>query len=209
MNLNSENPKNADKVKQSERRTNPNNQLHKNFSKSFQETTNFKFKPKSNENDEAYDTFYINNEEQEERAKSFVEEKGPRNYFIEENPFQLFNPFSKDEDKHVSLKEKKNSSLATIFSIWSCMIGSGILSLPWAVKEAGIIPTIFITIIYGVINFYTCYIYVKTGLHAKDFSDVVAEYFGKKYGFFGRTLQIIGGTLITIGALFIFFLIIK
>ena len=89
------------------------------------------------------------------------------------------------------------------------MIGSGILSIPWAVKEAGIIPTIFLVLVWGFMNWYTCYIYVKTGLHAKDFSDTVAEYFGRKYGKYGRSVQVIGATFITLGAFFIFFLIVK
>jgi hypothetical protein len=39
-------------------------------------------------------------------------------------------------------EESKNPSWLTIFSIWNCMLGSSIVSLPANVKDAGIIPTI-------------------------------------------------------------------
>jgi amino acid permease len=35
---------------------------------------------------------------------------------------------------------KKASSVITILSIWNCMIGSGIVSLPYTVYKSGIIP---------------------------------------------------------------------
>lgn len=156
------------------------------------------------------------------RSNSFIHQSKnrPRGYYFEEVPFSFFNPFgekdesidSDDEEggmRKSSIDKGKASSLATSFSIWSCMIGSGILSIPWAVKEAGIIPTIFLVLLFGVMNWYTCYIYVKTGLHSKDFSDTVAEYFGRKYGYLGRSLQVIGATFLTLGAFFIFFLIVK
>ena len=128
---------------------------------------------------------------------------------LEENPFQFMNIIELFGSSKEIKKEKKMSSIGTIFSIWSCMIGSGILSIPWATKEAGIIPTVIINLFFCLLLWYTAYIYVKTGLHAEDFSVTVANYFGKKYGNFGRILQIMGGTLITIGACFVFFLIIK
>ena len=147
------------------------------------------------------------------KAKTFIQNtKQPKDYYLETNPFTIFNPMeliNTEEEEITQDSTKKNSSIASIFSIWSVMIGSGILSIPWASKEAGIIPTIFINVIFGFMMWYTAYIYVKTGLHAKDFSDTVELYFGRKFGYFGRILQIIGSALITIGANFVFFLIIK
>jgi hypothetical protein len=37
---------------------------------------------------------------------------------------------------------KKNKSWVTILSVWNTMIGSGIVSIPYYSKNAGIIPTI-------------------------------------------------------------------
>lgn len=198
----------------------PDKNTKKNFSKSFNQDFKPTFKrPKyidsqgnmdKNKPEEYTNEDFLIKEEEKERARSFSNVEGPQNYYIEDNIFTLFNPLDLvGKDKGTSIKERKTSSIATIFSIWSCMIGSGLLSLPWAVKEAGLIPTLIICFIYGLINFYTCYIYVKTGLHAKDFSDTVAEYFGKRYGFYGRSIQIIGNMLISLGALFCLFLIVK
>lgn len=102
-----------------------------------------------------------------------------------------------------------SSSIATIFSIWSCTIGSGLLCLPWAVKQAGIIPSIYIMIIYGLIIYYTATIYIKTGLRAKDFYALVEKYFGKKYGHYGRVLELVGSVLLSCGTVLIYFVIIK
>ena len=54
-------------------------------------------------------------------------------------------------------EEKKVGSFNTIFSVWNTMIGSSTVSLPYNVYSAGIIPTIIISIIYGLINFYICF----------------------------------------------------
>ena len=43
------------------------------------------------------------------------------------------------------------------------MIGSTLLSLPYNVYNAGIIPTIIIGLLYGFIWYFTCYIVVKLG----------------------------------------------
>lgn len=129
--------------------------------------------------------------------------------------YEIDNPFLPaylvgllDDKKPEEGKSKKVSSMVTIFSVWCCMIGSGILSIPWAFKQAGIIPAFFITIIYAVISFYTCYIYLKTGLDENDFSDTVARFLGRKYGFLGRIVQIIGSISINLGAVYIYFIII-
>lgn len=37
---------------------------------------------------------------------------------------------------------KKNKSWVTILSLWNTMIGSSIVSMPYCVSKAGIIPTI-------------------------------------------------------------------
>ena len=44
--------------------------------------------------------------------------------------------------------QKKISSYQTVFSVWNTMIGSSILSIPYNVYCAGIIPTIIIGLLY-------------------------------------------------------------
>ena len=59
------------------------------------------------------------------------------------------------------------------------------------------------------ICFYTSRIVVKTGGKDSDYSDTVSRYFGKRFGFAGRILQIVFNLSINLGAAFIYFLIIK
>ncbi len=107
------------------------------------------------------------------------------------------------------VSSKKNKSLVTILSVWNTMIGSGIVSIPYYSRYAGIIPTIILNIIFGLICYYTCQVIVKTGGKDNDYSDTVNRYLGERYGKFGSTIQIVFNLLINVGAAFIYFLIIK
>ena len=48
-----------------------------------------------------------------------------------------------------------NSSLTTILSIWNCVMGSSLLTMPWAFEKAGFTQTIVIMIVCGIICYYT------------------------------------------------------
>ena len=108
---------------------------------------------------------------------------------------------------------KKVSSIQTIFSIWNTMIGSSIVSIPYNVYNAGIIPTVIIGLLYGFICYFTCSIVVKLGGKEEEFANVVYNYFnygfGKKSAKFGRILQITFNLMINTGATFVYFLIIN
>ena len=108
---------------------------------------------------------------------------------------------------------KKISSIQTIFSIWNTMIGSSMLSIPYNVYLAGIIPTIFIGILYGLVCFLTCSVVVKLGGNREDFAEIVYNYFyygfGPKSAKVGKIFQITFNLLINTGATFIYFVIIN
>lgn len=108
---------------------------------------------------------------------------------------------------------KKISSYQMVFSIWNTMIGSSIVSIPYNVYYAGIIPTIFIGLLYGFICYLTCSVIVRLGGKEVDFSVIVYNYFlygfGKKAAIFGKYLQITFNLLINTGAAFVYFLIIN
>lgn len=89
------------------------------------------------------------------------------------------------------------------------MIGSSSVSAPYLTRYAGIIPTILINLIYCFICYYSCQVIVKTGGKDNDYSDTVSRFFGKKYGYVGRVMQMVFQILINVGAAFIYFLIIK
>ena len=105
---------------------------------------------------------------------------------------------------------KKVNSFHTILSIWNSMIGSSTVVLPYNVYKSGIIPAIFLSIIYGFICFYTCKIYCDFGEKDPDFSITVEKYFsvfGPNIAKIGKNTQIFFCTFIVTGALFIYFLI--
>ena len=94
------------------------------------------------------------------------------------------------EPKNVS---KKMSSLQTIFSVWNTMIGSSILTIPYNVYCAGIIPTIVIGLLYGFICYITCAVIIRLGGKEEDFAVIVYNYFyygfGPKSAKFGKILH--------------------
>lgn len=109
--------------------------------------------------------------------------------------------------------KKKRGSIQVIFSLWNTMIGSSIVSIPFNVYRAGIIPTVVVGLIYGFICYYTCSIVVKLSGKEEEFGNVVFCYFnlafGKKIAKVGKVLQITFNLMINIGATFIYFLIIN
>ena len=115
-----------------------------------------------------------------------------------------------DEEKK---SEMKNSSIQTIFSIWNTMIGSTTVSVPFNVYYAGIIPAIFLGLLYGFVCYFTCSVIVRLGEKQNDFAVIVYNYllygFGKKAANVGKIIQIIFNLMINIGATFVYFLIIN
>ena len=110
-------------------------------------------------------------------------------------------------------EQKKLSSFQIVFSIWNTMIGSSIVSIPYNVYCTGIIPTIFIGLLYGFICYLTCAVVVRLGGKEEEFAVIVYKYF--YYGFgpraakVGRIMQITFNLMINTGATFIYFLIIN
>ena len=109
------------------------------------------------------------------------------------------------------IKDKKISSIQTIFSVWNTMIGSTLVCLPYMVYRAGLIPTIIISLLYGYICYKTCSIVVKLGGNEEDYGNVVFNYFnygfGKKSAKFGKYLQTTFNLFINVGAAYKSFLI--
>lgn len=97
-------------------------------------------------------------------------------HVIDDNAFVLFHGPKKQGDDL-----KKHGSLSTIFSVWNTMIGSSMLTIPWAFSNSGIVLGIIISLITFIIAFYTCYLYIKLAGTDEDFSDTVYKYYGK-YG---------------------------
>ncbi|GAB1604657.1 Hypothetical predicted protein, partial [Argonauta hians] len=113
--------------------------------------------------------------------------------------------------------EAKQGSLVTIFSLWNTMMGTSILSIPWALKMAGFANGVVLLIVMAALMCYSAYRIValtrsmenKLGLTESfsgianygylDFSDVCQHYLGK-FGLYGAILcslaSLIGGMVV-------------
>ena len=116
-----------------------------------------------------------------------------------------------DGKKDGKEEPKKVNSFITILSIWSSMIGSSTVSIPYNIYMSGIIPGIILCIIYGFLCFYTCKIYVDFGVKEPDFSTTIEKYFNKMFGpkiaKIAKNIQVLFCILVTGGGFLIYFLI--
>ncbi|XP_078253109.1 neutral amino acid transporter 9 isoform X2 [Rhinoraja longicauda] len=104
----------------------------------------------------------------------------------------------------------KNPSIVTIFSIWNTMMGTSILSLPWALKEAGFTFGIILIITMSMLMLYCCYRVVKsrqTIVHIDtsswEFPDVCKYYFGS----FGQWSSLFFSLISLYGAMIVYWVL--
>ena len=93
------------------------------------------------------------------------------------------------DDARIEDGGKGQSSLSTVFSVWNTMVGSSLVSIPWAFENTGIIlgigmyclikQHIVISTVVFLVAFYTCSLILKTGKQDSDFADTVYKYYGK------------------------------
>ena len=69
--------------------------------------------------------------------------------------------------------------MVIIFSFWKTMMGSAVVSLPWAFQQAGLVIGCFITFTSFLVSYYTCYLIVHCARKDSDFFDTVRRYYGK------------------------------
>ncbi len=91
---------------------------------------------------------------------------------------------------------RKQSSLVTIFSIWNTMVGSSLLTLPWAFAHSGIIIGLIIAIACAMTSTYSCALIIADGKGEDDFAD--AEY--KALGKAGWVVTLLSSVLLMLGA---------
>lgn len=72
----------------------------------------------------------------------------------------------------------KQSSMVIIFSVWKTMIGSAVVSLPWAYQQSGLIIGCMITCSSFLVSYYTCYLVIHASRRDSDFFDTVKRYYG-------------------------------
>jgi len=79
----------------------------------------------------------------------------------------------------------KQSSLVTIFSIWNTMLGTSLLSMPWAVQQSGLLMGMLMIALTGGICLYTAYRILQVytiqsrTTNISEFSDLCGLVLGK------------------------------
>mmetsp|Transcript_18808 Transcript_18808/g.47726 ORF Transcript_18808/g.47726 Transcript_18808/m.47726 type:complete len:545 (-) Transcript_18808:4001-5635(-) len=69
-------------------------------------------------------------------------------------------------------QDKKRSSPTIVFSIWNTMVGSALLSLPWAFSQAGVGMGAGLAVVVGTMGWWTTTLIINNGWGHLDFSDV-------------------------------------
>eukprot|EP01137_Pigoraptor_chileana_P004653 Opistho-2@46592 len=80
---------------------------------------------------------------------------------------------------------RTQSSIVTIFSIWNTMIGTSLLTMPWAIQQAGFALGLICVLLMGLLCLYTCTLVVKHGskLATKrdvEFPDICRHHLGDR-----------------------------
>lgn len=57
----------------------------------------------------------------------------------------------------ITTVDGKQNSIVTIFALWNTMMGTSLLSMPWAMERAGAIPAVVLLTAVAAISFYTAY----------------------------------------------------
>lgn len=99
----------------------------------------------------------------------------------------------------------KQGSIVTIFSIWNTMMGTALLTMPWALNQAGLVLGLIFMISMGLLAFYTAYRVVEGTEKCSslgqniEFSDVCRYYFGKwgdRIALWFSLMSLIGATIV-------------
>ncbi|XP_067951828.1 neutral amino acid transporter 9-like isoform X2 [Watersipora subatra] len=104
----------------------------------------------------------------------------------------------------------KQSSFVTVFSIWNTMVGSTLLTLPWAVAQAGFVLAIVLLALMAALNLYTSYRIIKSAESMKcpisgvtEFSDICKKYLGRC----GEIITIFSSSILMVGILLVYWVI--
>ncbi|XP_063399290.1 neutral amino acid transporter 9-like isoform X3 [Mytilus trossulus] len=103
----------------------------------------------------------------------------------------------------------EQSSIVTIFSLWNTMMGTSLLSMPWAIRQAGFATGIPLLVFMAGINLYTSYRILKTSQEYSvdgqlvEFSDVCKHYLGK----WAQYLAVVSSLLTLLGGAIVYWIL--
>jgi len=92
--------------------------------------------------------------------------------------------------KYVQKKFEYGSVNASVFSLIKITIGAGILTLPYAIMENGIVWGSFLIIFGGLVSWYTGYLLLIASDHCgrETFEDIALVMYGRKFATFTSVL---------------------
>ena len=99
-------------------------------------------------------------------------------------------------------------SIITIFSIWNTMLGTAILSMPWALYQAGFLLGLFLMLGMAALAFYTAYRVVQSpkGLTISveaEFSDVCRYFWGRP----GEVVGVVFSMVVLLGGVVVYWVL--
>ncbi|XP_064624840.1 neutral amino acid transporter 9-like [Lineus longissimus] len=101
----------------------------------------------------------------------------------------------------------QQSSIITIFSIWNTLMGTSILSMPWAIAEAGFGLGICLLLFMCGLSLYTAYRVMKSpeglDIEVVEFSDVCRYYLGK----WGEVASVFFSLFALLGAMIVYWVL--
>lgn len=83
------------------------------------------------------------------------------------------------------------SSMTTMLSSWNAMAGMGMVTMPWAYSQAGLVLGIILTLVAFLLSYSTCYLIVLTAGKDIDYTLTMKKAMGKFGYTFGMTSFII------------------
>ena len=84
----------------------------------------------------------------------------------------------------------KHGSLTTIISVWNGMVGSALITIPWAFSESGLVLGVLLSALGFLISFTTQYFTFKAAGDDLDFTNTMEKHFGRRGYNFGMTVFI-------------------
>ncbi|KAK3590716.1 hypothetical protein CHS0354_012289 [Potamilus streckersoni] len=103
----------------------------------------------------------------------------------------------------------QQNSFITVFSLWNTMMGTSLLSMPWAIKQAGFINGIALLVFMAGLMFYTSYRILKCvegqtlDGQMVEFSDVCRRFLGRG----AEGIAVLSSLLVLLGGIIIYWIL--
>ncbi|XP_055343450.1 sodium-coupled neutral amino acid transporter 9 homolog isoform X1 [Paramacrobiotus metropolitanus] len=111
----------------------------------------------------------------------------------------------------VEKSQNSQGSLVTILSLWTTMMGSSLLVLPWAIQEAGLALGVCLVFVMGALAFFPTtliykaadYLQTTTGVTIVEFQDICARLLGVRLAFVSLLVSLLN----LIGAMVVYWIL--